>query len=45
MNEGIGWGSVACVFQTHAGFELVKQGFDDEPFAQQNLVQDRQKAG
>ena len=37
MNEGIGWRSVPRVFQSHAGFELVKQGFDDEPFEQRVL--------
>ncbi len=43
MNEGIGWGPVSRVFQTHAGFEFIEQGFDDESFAQHDLVEERQQ--
>ena len=39
MDEGVDGGSVSGVLQAHAGLELVKEGFNNESFAQQHFVQ------
>ena len=39
MDEGIDGGSVSGVLQAHGGLEFIKEGFHDESFAQQHLIQ------
>ena len=39
MDEGVDGGSVSAVLQAHAALELVKEGFNNESFAQQHFVQ------
>ncbi len=34
---------MSSVFQSHAGFQLIEQSFDDEPPSQQDFVQDWQE--
>ncbi len=41
--ECVGRRSVSSVFQSHAGFQLIEQSFDDEPPSQQDFVQDWQE--
>ncbi len=43
MNEGICWGPVSCVFQSHARFQFIEQRFNDEPLPQHDFVQNGQR--
>ena len=39
VDQGVDGGSVSGVLQAHAGLELVKEGFNNESFAQRHFVQ------